>query len=158
MGTGHKVKCFGGVLILSSGIVFSAQAFVRVVDGDSLWLDGKEIRLSGIDAPEYHQMCFDAQNKEYPCGKKATEALRNMLGRDLKCNFVVKDKYKRYVSVCYSHGINVNRKMVEEGWAVAYKRYSHEYDEAEKSAQESKKGIWQGRFMKPELYRILQKK
>lgn len=138
--------------------VGSAEAFVKVIDGDSLVVDNKEIRLSGIDAPEYKQTCFNAKNKEYPCGKLATQFLKKLAGDDTKCKFVVKDKYKRYVSVCYSHGVNINEKMVEEGWAVAYKRYTQEYNDAEEQAEKRKKGIWQGRFLKPELYRILNKK
>lgn len=136
----------------------SAAARVQVIDGDSLIVDGKEVRLSGIDAPEYHQVCFDANNKKYSCGQKALKALQNLAREDIKCKFVVKDKYKRYVSVCYSRGININKRMVEEGWAVAYTRYTQEYNKAEKQAKKKKKGIWQGRFLKPELYRILHKK
>lgn len=136
----------------------SAEAKVKVVDGDSLFVDNREIRLSGIDAPEYKQTCYNAKNKEYPCGKLAKQALQKLAGEDTKCEFVVKDKYKRYVSVCYSRGTNINEKMVEEGWAVAYTRYTQEYNKAEKQAQKQKKGIWQGRFLKPELYRILNKK
>ena len=138
--------------------VGSAEAFVKVIDGDSLVVDNKEIRLSGIDAPEYKQTCFNVENKEYPCGKLATRFLKKLAGDDTKCKFVVKDKYKRYVSVCYSRGVNINEKMVEEGWAVAYKRYTQEYNDAEEQAEKRKKGIWQGRFLKPELYRILNKK
>lgn len=137
---------------------FPSLGKVQVVDGDSLIIDGKEIRLSGIDAPEYFQSCYNTQGKLYSCGKKAAQALQNMVGNDIKCDFVVKDKYKRFVSVCYSNGININKKMVEEGWAVAYKRYTNEYNQAELLAKKEKKGIWQGRFLKPELYRILYKK
>lgn len=139
-------------------VTCSAQAHVRVVDGDSLFLGNKEVRLSGIDAPEYKQTCFDAKQKVYDCGKKATQALKKLVHDDIKCTEVTKDKYKRYVSVCYSHGININKKMVEDGWAVAYKRYTNEYNQAEYLAKKEKKGIWQGRFIKPELYRILNKK
>ena len=136
----------------------SAEAKVKVVDGDSLFVDNREIRLSGIDAPEYKQTCYNAKNKEYPCGKLAKQALQKLAGPDTQCEFIVKDKYKRYVSVCYSRGININEKMVEEGWDVAYKRYAQEYNDVEKQDQKKKKGIWQGRFLKPELYRILNKK
>ena len=38
---------------------FSATAQIRVVDGDSLEINNKKIRLIGIDAPEYYQTCFD---------------------------------------------------------------------------------------------------
>ena len=138
--------------------VAKADAKVKVIDGDSLILNNQEIRLSGIDAPEYKQTCFDAQKKEYACGIFSLKALKNLVHDDIKCKTVTKDKYKRFVSVCYSQGVNINQKMVEEGWAVAYKRYTDAYNRAEMQAKKAKKGIWQGRFMKPELYRILNKK
>jgi endonuclease YncB( thermonuclease family) len=43
-------------------------------------------------------------------------------------------------------------KMVKSGWAVSYDNY---YNDAEATAKESKSGIWQGKFMRPELYRAL---
>ena len=48
----------------------AANAKVKVVDGDSFFLDGREIRLFGIDAPEYGQYCFDRYNNKPPmnCG------------------------------------------------------------------------------------------
>lgn len=149
-----KIVCFLFVVLLTN----PALAQIKVLDGDSLILGNKEIRLSGIDAPEYKQTCFDAQKKEYACGIFSLKALKNLVHDDIKCKTVTKDKYKRFVSVCYSQGVNINQKMVEEGWAVAYKRYTDAYNRAEMQAKKAKKGIWQGRFMKPELYRILNKK
>ena len=43
-----------------------ASPHVRVIDGDTLHVDGKKIRLTGIDAPELHQTCRDAQAREWP--------------------------------------------------------------------------------------------
>ncbi len=130
---------------------------VRVVDGDSLFLGKKEIRLSGIDAPEYYQPCFDKFGKEYACGRKAADALEILVGKKVCCKTVTMDKYKRYVAVCESAGVDINEKMAENGWAVAYKRYTHKYEEAENLAKKEGRGVWQGKFMKPELYRILNK-
>ena len=136
----------------------SAAGRIKVVDGDSLFIGSREIRLSGIDAPEYHQLCFDKDGFKYECGKEARKALARLAGPDLKCRTLVRDKYNRDGAVCESNVIDLNRKMVETGWAVAYKRYTDEYDAAEKRARKKRLGIWQGKFMKPELYRILRKK
>lgn len=38
-------------------------------DGDSFIIQGRKVRLWGIDAPEYYQNCFDTEGNEYPCGK-----------------------------------------------------------------------------------------
>lgn len=151
--------------ILVCAVVFAALPMnlpaagrIKVVDGDSLFIGRREIRLSGIDAPEYHQSCFDKDGFGYECGKEARKALARLVRPDLKCRTLVRDKYKRDVAVCESNGVNLNRRMVENGWALAYKRYTDEYDAAEKIAKKKRLGIWQGKFMKPELYRILHKK
>lgn len=41
---------------------------VKVIDGDTLVLDGKRIRLVGIDAPELRQVC-QRDNQPWPCAK-----------------------------------------------------------------------------------------
>lgn len=151
----RQFKYLPFMLLLFASVV---QAKIKVVDGDSIFIDKREIRLSGIDAPEYHQLCYDENGQEYECGQEALKALRQLAGPDLQCKTLVRDRYKREVAVCESNGININKKMVEIGWAVAYKRYTNDYDQAEKEAKKKKRGIWQGRFMKPELYRILHKK
>ncbi len=138
--------------------IINAGEIIEVVDGDSLFIGKREIRLSGIDAPEYNQKCYDSQDNTYPCGKQAAQALRKMIKNgNIKCRTIVKDKYKREVSVCSSSNVNLNKQMVEDGWAVAYTRYTKDYISAEQQAKKQKRGIWQGRFLKPEYYRILHK-
>ena len=139
------------------GTSISAEP-IKVVDGDSLFIGRQEIRLSGIDAPEYHQECYDSQDKAYPCGKQSAQALRQMIKNgNIRCQKIVKDRYNREVSVCTSQGIDLNKQMVSDGWAVAYTRYTQDYVKAEKEAKRHRRGIWQGRFLKPEYYRILQR-
>ena len=88
---------------------------------------------------------------------QAFRALKRMADDSLECRSVAIDRYKREVAVCCVGGEDINRKMVSEGWAVAYTRYDDNYVSAEKEAQRAKRGIWQGRFMKPELYRALKR-
>ena len=38
-------------------IAAEAENQIKVVDGDSLEIKGKRIRLAGIDSPEYRQHC-----------------------------------------------------------------------------------------------------
>ena len=137
-------------------IGISSATDIKVIDGDSLLIGKKEIRLSGIDAPEYHQQCYDSQDKLYPCGKEATKALLKMIKNNrINCKKIVKDRYNREVSICAGDKINLNYQMVADGWAVAYTRYTKDYINAEQEAQKYKRGLWQGRFLKPEYYRIL---
>ncbi len=141
------------IVLLVDGQTVAAER-VKVIDGDSLRLGNKEVRLHGIDAPEYKQWCHDARDEAYPCGKMAFEALKRMSEGGVKCKKVTIDRYKREVSVCFDGvGENINEKMVASGWAVAYGRYTQAFTEVEKEAKRQKIGIWQGRFMIPELYR-----
>ena len=128
---------------------------VKVIDGDSFFLNGKEIRLEGIDAPEYQQTCFDKNDKIYDCGVLASEALKKMIKGKIKCKYLKFDRYKRRVAVCYADNVCLNEEMVKNGWAVAYTNYSDDYVEVEQMAKMNKKGIWQGRFMRPDLFRAL---
>lgn len=125
----------------------------KVVDGDSLEAGDVRIRLQGIDAPEYLQDCFDINGEKYRCGIKSSDYLQSLMQGEVKCNKYGKDRYGRYLSECFnSEGININRQMVISGWAVAY---GEEYIEEENIAQKAKLGVWQGKFMRPELFRAL---
>ncbi len=142
-------------------LAFNAKADTKVVDGDSLEIDDKEIRLIGIDSPEYNQTCYDLNNEEYDCGKEAYMFLKILVENGLnqhlrlKCNKKGVDKYKRDLSECFIGKTNINEEMVKSGYAIVYRHDT--YKKYEDDAKEAKRGIWQGRFMRPELYRILQK-
>ena len=59
------------------------------------------------------------------------------------------------MATCYKNKINLNRWMVRNGLAVAYRRYSKEYIADEEFAKENKLGLWQGKFLYPEKWRKL---
>ncbi|MBE6450914.1 MAG: thermonuclease family protein [Alphaproteobacteria bacterium] len=140
---------------------FDADAKVKVIDGDSILIGKKDIRLLGIDAPEYDQTCFDENGYEYDCGQESYLFLRLLVEKGLnnqekvKCNKKGVDKYKRDLSECFIGKTNINLAMIKSGYAVTYRHDSYEKEEYE--AKTHKKGIWQGKFMRPELYRILKK-
>ena len=93
-----------------------------VTDGDTLRLGAQRVRLHGIDAPESSQTCR-AGGKTWRCGAAATRALReHIAGRTVEC--AERDRYGRIVAVCRVAGRDVNAWMVEQGWALAYRKYS----------------------------------
>ena len=125
-----------------------------VIDGDTIEIRGVRVRLHGIDAPESAQTCEDATGAVYPCGRRAAFALDNQIGsRTVFCEQRDTDRYGRAIAVCSAEDEDLNRWMVEQGWAIAYRKYSTDYVEAEEHARAADKGIWEGRFIEPEEWR-----
>lgn len=115
-----------------------ARQEVRVVDADTIVLDGQRIRLHGIDAPESAQLCPD----RFRAGMYATAYLRQLIaGHTVECQFREWDKYYRQVSVCRAGGKELNAALVEAGWAWAYTKYSAEYVDQEAAARSALRGV-----------------
>ena len=126
----------------------------RVIDGDSLRVKGVEVRLHGIDAPELRQTCRDSRGRRYACGRMARAHLQRLLaGRMVTCRRVTTDRYGRMVAVCTANGEDIGRRMVRDGWAVAFVRYSRHYVSDERAARLARRGLWQGRFVPPSQWR-----
>ena len=145
--------------------VFSKEikGIATVIDGDTIKINKKKIRLFGIDAPEKEQICkkvylsffiFNFQ-KDYKCGEKSTLALLEKIkGKKIKCVFEKnKDRYKRNIGTCYIKNQDINKWLLKNGYALAYKRYSKKYVLEEQYAKENKLGIWKGTFIEPEKWR-----
>ena len=122
----------------------------RVIDGDTIEVAGERIRLHGIDAPERKQTC-KWPGKTIPCGRLATTALMDLTsGADVTCKTREKDRYGRWVAVCYDpDGFDIGRNMVHTGWALAYRQYSTDYVATEDKARKAQRGMWKGKFVPP---------
>ena len=128
----------------------------KIIDGDTIKILKKTIRMHGIDTPEKKQMCIK-KSKQYNCGQVATEALIKKINKkQVVCSVQKKlDRYKRYIGTCFVEKVNLNKWLVRNGFAVAYRRYSKEYIADEAYAKENKLGLWSGYFMNPEKWRNL---
>jgi len=128
----------------------------HVVDGDSLSVGGISVRLFGIDAPEAKQTC-DRDGSPWACGAASAEQLRMLVGSNrVECAGRGTDTYGRTVAVCRADGFELNRTMVEQGWATAFRRYSQDYVASEARAKSQRRGIWSSSFALPEDYRMAQ--
>ncbi len=127
----------------------SGRAFV--LDGDSLELNGRRLRLEGIDAPEGRQTC-QHDGKAWPCGRQATAALRRLVaGRQVKCRELGRDRYDRLLAECHVGETDIAAEMVRQGWALSYR--AGKYIEEEEQAKRAKAGIWSGKFLPPREWR-----
>ena len=120
-----------------------------VSDGDGLRLNGERIRLQGIDAFELHQTCETG-----PCGQQARDALQRLVvGRHVACEPVDTDRYGRTIAYCHVDGVDLGEQMVQQGHALAFRRYSREYVDEEDQARLSRAGAWAGDFDNPADWR-----
>lgn len=117
---------------------------LRVIDGDTaefvyhdLFL---KIRLADIDAPE--------TRGSQPFGRAAGRYLRKRIeGKEVLLKGQRRlDGFGRYLGTIYlKDGTNINKEMVEKGYAWHYKKYSKDpsFDLLEKEAKARKYGLWQ---------------
>ncbi len=140
---------YSAVVLLMFLSLFSGQAsaesftgkLVKVLDGDTVEVlnDGKaeRIRLAQIDCPE----------KGQPFGQAAKEYVLDIAAlRIVTVEVETVDRYGRSVGeVFLPDGSNLNKQIVEAGYAWQYKKYSKdsEYAELEASAREARLGLWQ---------------
>jgi endonuclease YncB( thermonuclease family) len=105
--------------ILAIPLAFTAPAAAELsgravpIDGDTIEVAGERVRLHGIDAPESDQTCFDSSEVAYPCGDRATRALRALIdGQSVSCRQTDTDRYGRIVAVCHRGEVDLNAAMV----------------------------------------------
>lgn len=131
-------------------------AAIIVRDGDTLTIDKQDIRLHGIDAPEFAQICKTAAGSDWPCGKLArAELVALIAGRKLTCEERAHDKYQRVVATCLDDkGSDIAKTMIERGLAVSFGGFAKgPYADEEALAHTAKRGLWQGAFDPPSSWR-----
>ena len=129
---------------------------LRVVDGDTIVLNGEKIRFSGIDTPELKQTCLNDDQKVF-CGIFAKMLLIKKIGNEIpKCISEGKDTYKRTLAECFINGESLSGFLVKSGYAFAYRKYSEKFIEDEEFAKENKLGMWSMKFEYPWDFRKTQ--
>lgn len=112
--------------------------------------------MFGVDAPEGKQTC-DRDGAKWACGREAATQLGMLVGNNrIECRGQGTDPYGRTVAVCWVDGFELNRTMIEQGWATAFRKYSSDYVANEVRAKAAGRGIWSSSFALPEDYRLAQ--
>ncbi|MCY3790352.1 MAG: thermonuclease family protein [Gemmatimonadetes bacterium] len=145
--------CAAALTVAPPALAAEVSGTATVLDGDTVEVASVRVRLHGIDAPETAQTCT-AGARRWACGREAKAQLVGLLsGRRVVCDGGDQDRYQRAVAVCWVGDVEVNRWMVSQGWALAYRRYSRAYVGAEAAARAARRGMWQGRFVEPWKWR-----
>lgn len=119
------------------------------IDGDTLVMDGRRIRLRGLDAPELAQTCERA-GVTYRCGEEARAAARALVvGQPVSCLARGRDRYDRLLATCAVRGLDIGADLVRRGLAVSFGGYESE----EREARDARRGLWAGTFDRPQAWR-----
>jgi endonuclease YncB( thermonuclease family) len=130
----------------------SGQA--SVVDGDTIQIHGRRVRLFGMDAPEAVQTC-EANGRVYRCGEAAAHALADRIrDQPVSCEWHDVDGYEQLMATCTANGEDLAKFMVRAGWAIASRRYSPGYVDDEDAAKSAGIGLWRGKFVPPWKWRM----
>ena len=131
----------------------NVQKKIKIIDGDTIHINKIKYRLHGIDAPEMNQLC-KVKEENYMCGVKSKNFLVSLIAnQSVKCEKKDIDRYKRIVAECFVGQTNINKELVRNGWALAYRDYSRDFINDEEFAKNNKLGIWKGTFIHPKKWR-----
>ena len=127
---------------------------LKIIDGDTIILNGEKIRFSGIDTPEPKQICT-LDNIEIFCGNLATVVLKEKIGNEIvTCEREKElDKYNRILAECFVKGQSLSSYMVRNGYAFAYRFFSDKFIKDEVYARQNNLGLWVMEFEYPWDYR-----
>ena len=135
----------------------------KIIDGDTIEVQGQAIRLYGIDAPELGQACT-IEERTYDCGLVARTALLDLTaGVAVTCQVVSAEVVSAEVvsaepgraaedgrpGRCFAQGYDLSEGMAYTGWALALREVSVHYLVFEERAQAAGRGLWKGRFVTP---------
>ena len=127
--------------------VSQQRVCVRVIDGDTIELDGGErVRLLGVDTPE----TVDPRRPVQYFGKEASAFTRRMVeGKNVRLeeDQDTRDRYGRTLAYVYlQDGTFLNAEIVRQGYGHAYTRFPFRYEQRfvqlEREARENGRGLW----------------
>jgi len=131
------------LLGLTAVLADSTVTVVKVIDGDTFQLEsGILVRLKGIEGLE---LPIQWGPREYPWSFAQDRLSRMILGKEVILTDV--DTVANFLfAYVFLDSINVNRKMVTDGYAMADLRYPHKMQDgflqAETEARKARSGLW----------------
>ena len=147
------------IIVLFPSITWPAVAqehsgVPRVVDGNTIIIDFRYIRLHGIEAPDAEQLC-GINGKNWRCGWEATNALARIVGKHwVTCHEIHLNKRGVIDANCFAGNIlNINGWMVRNGWATARNQTDKRFRQLETLARQEKIGIWRTKYKNNEHLR-----
>jgi endonuclease YncB( thermonuclease family) len=155
----YRVYGYAGVrfLLFAFSVFLSISAAAHaelagaavIISGDTIEVQGRRVRLTGVTAPGGDQLCVGAQ-AQWRCGMVARLKLDQRIGSSsVICREQGVDRHGRILGRCRvddGQGMELNRWLVTSGWALASGDHGQAYREAEERAASSGAGLWRDGF------------
>ena len=112
-----------------------------MTDGDGIRVARQEVRLAGLDAPEYDQKAKHQDGYWFNHGKRVKSALiQEIGGKHVRVSVETVDKFGRLVRTVTCNGRDIGEWLVQEGHAIA--AYDNRYRHVEREARRAQRGMW----------------
>ena len=154
-------------ILLNLSNLFSSNHSLNIIsgkpvisDGDTIKINNKKIRFTGIDAPENYffgkrQICI-LNNVEILCGNFSKQKLIEKIDNQIiDCKIEKnKDQFNRLLGECFIENESLSVFMVKNGYAFDYPKYSNgKFRKYEQRAKKLSLGLWEMQFEYPWLWR-----
>ena len=119
----------------NSSEINSTVGMAKVIDGDTIIINGEKIRFAGIDTPERNKVGhnFSKIKLKKKLGNNIISCLREPQ----------LDPWGRTIAECFLDDESISSFMVKNGYACDYKKYSKKkYAKQQEYAKSKKLGIW----------------
>ncbi|MEM9030130.1 MAG: thermonuclease family protein [Pseudomonadota bacterium] len=145
-------------VVVGSATVSGAQVVVgtaRVIDGDTLEINERRVRLLGIDAPEAAQELTLVTGGTDFLGRGAALMLRSLVRESaVRCELSSqRDDRGVDLAMCFSGTVDLGATMVARGMAMATVSYRSPYIAIEAEARNARRGFWRDKTEAPWAFR-----
>jgi len=148
------------ILFILSSFNYVLAYELKIIDGDTIVLNGEKIRFSGIDTPESYylgkkQVCYKG-DVEVLCGDLSKKALIEKIGNNQVSCIKEKDLdiFKRILAECFINNESLSRYLVRSGYAFDYASFSNKkFADDEQFAKSNNLGLWKMKFDYPWVWR-----
>lgn len=132
------------VLLAGGAAAAALQGSPTVIDGQTIEVGGKSLRLYGIRAPALDERCR-FQDRSIACGRISRTALLDLTaGATVRCTLRAQRRDGPPAAVCHAGGYDLSEGMTYTGWARADRAVTDTYLRFERDARKHRRGMWRG--------------
>lgn len=113
-----------------------------------------EVFLLGVDSVEVKQTCT-VDGRIWECWAAAQRQLETILSEgEVTCESVIEET-SRMTALCTLNGEDVGLRFVQSGFGLSLPEETTRYKDAQADARIAGRGLWQGSFTAPSIWRDL---